>query len=236
MKTKDIDKLIENALVAPNKRLEIRRLMKLAGRDRSGKAVAGLRYGLFQKILDAATAGEMLSSRALNEVLNAPAVPLSAVPEGATMPTLREALVQERLITPQQNENFDVLLGKLDSFESAVKTPGALNDVLDTEDAVFELLARILGANVGAMSGLSQATGAGLVVAHAGSREARRRLIKVPRFKVKSVMVEAMFNPKLMAKLLEMPVGVRAKEARQRQINAFLLAAGLRTSQDEETE
>ena len=236
MKTKDIDKLIENALVAPNKRLEIRRLMKLAGRDRSGKAVAGLRYGLFQKILDAATAGEMLSSRALNEVLNAPAVPLSAVPEGATMPTLREALVQERLITPQQNENFDVLLGKLDSFENAVKTPGALNDVLDTEDAVFELLARILGANVGAMSGLSQATGAGLVVAHAGSREARRRLIKVPRFKVKSVMVEAMFNPKLMAKLLEMPVGVRAKEARQRQINAFLLAAGLRTSQDEETE
>jgi hypothetical protein len=236
MKTKDIDKLIENALVAPNKRQEIRRLMKLAGRDRSGQAVAGLRYGLFQKILDAATAGEMLSSRALNEVLNAPAVPLSAVPEGATMPTLREALVQERLITPQQNENFDVLLGKLESFESAVKTPGALSDVLDTEDAVFELLARILGANVGAMSGLSQATGAGLVVAHAGSREARRRLIKVPRFRVKSVMVEAMFNPKLMAKLLEMPVGVRAKAARQRQINAFLLAAGLRTSEDEETE
>jgi hypothetical protein len=236
LKTKDIDKLIENALVAPNKMQEIRRLMKLAGRDRSGKALAGLRYGLFQKILDAATAGEMLSSRALNEVLNAPAVPLSAIPEGATMPTLREALVQERLITPQQNENFDVLLGKLDSFESAVKTPGALSGVLDTEDAMFELLARILGANVGAMSGLSQATGAGLVVAHAGSREARRRLIKVPRFRVKSVMVEAMFNPKLMAKLLEMPVGVSAKAAQQRQINAFLLAAGLRTSQDEETE
>ena len=236
MNTKDIDKLIENALVAPNKRQEIRRLMKLAGRDRSGKAVAGLRYGLFQKILDAATAGEMLSSRALNEVLNAPAVPLSAVPEGATMPTLREALVQERLITPQQNENFDVLLGKLDSFESAVKTPGALSDVLDTEDAMFEMLARILGANVGAISGLARATGAGLVVAHAGSREARRRLIKVPRFRVKSVMVEAMFNPKLMAKLLEMPVGVRAKAAQQRQINAFLLAAGLRTSEDEETE
>ena len=99
---------------------------------------------------------------------------------------------------------------------------------------MFELLTRILGANVGGMSGLSQASGAGLVVAHAGSKEAQRRLIKVPRFRVKSVMVEAMFNPKFMAKLLEMPVGLRAEEALQRQINAFLLAAGLRSATDEE--
>ena len=230
----DIDKLIERALVAPNKVEEFHRLIKIARRDRSGKALDGLRYSLFQKILDASTSGKMLSSRALNEVLNAPAMPSSALPEGAPIPTLRETLVRERLITPQQNENFDVLLAKLDNFENAVKTPGALSDVLETEDAMFELLTRILGANVGGMSGLSQASGAGLVVAHAGSKEAQRRLIKVPRFRVKSVMVEAMFNPKFMAKLLEMPVGLRAEEALQRQINAFLLAAGLRSATDEE--
>lgn len=232
----NIDKLVERALVAPNKVEEMRRLIKLARRDKSGKALDGLRYALFQKILDASTAGEMLSSRALREVLSSPAMPSSALPEGAQVPTLREALAQERLITPQQNQNFDVLLGKLDKFESAVKTPGELSDVLESEDAMFELLTRILGANLGGMSGLSQTSGAGLVVAQAGSKESRRRLIKVPRFRVKSVMTEAMFNPKFMAKLLEMPTGGRPREVLQRQINAFLLAAGLRSATDEETE
>ena len=50
---------------------------------------------------------------------------------------------------------------------------------------------------------------------------------------MREVLTEAVLNPKLMAALLRKPVGVKAKQARDRQIYAFLLQAGII---DEETE
>jgi hypothetical protein len=53
---------------------------------------------------------------------------------------------------------------------------------------------------------------------------------KMPRAKVQSILVEAMFNPALMKKLLEKPTSIQEKILQAKQINAFLIQAGIPTN------
>ena len=49
----------------------------------------------------------------------------------------------------------------------------------------------------------------------------------MPRAKVQQILVEAMFNPKLMQELLRKPITPKQVLQQKRQINAYLIAAGI---------
>jgi hypothetical protein len=239
MGNRDIDKQIRNALIAPDKREVLVAIRNLVQRDGSGKAMAGVRHSLWQQMLDTATMPNgILSSRALREILNAPAVPLSKLPPGQDVsPTLRQELSRVGILNKSQDKNIDTLLAAADKFENALNTSGITPDFLENESALLELITRITGANIGAMGAVAGRTGSGLILAATGSRVLREQVINIPKATVRQVLVEAMSNPKLMATLLEKPVSMGAKIARQRQLNAYLLAVGLQSSyDDEETE
>jgi hypothetical protein len=234
----DIDKQIRGALIAPDKREVLVAIRNLAQRDGSGKAMAGVRHSLWQQMLDTATMSNgILSSRALREILDAPAVPLSKLPPGQDVsPTLRQELSRVGILNKNQNQSIDKLLEATDKFEFAINTSGVTPDFLENESALLELITRIAGANIGAMGAIASRTGSGLIAAHAGSRMLRENVINIPIFSLSPHLVEAMNNPKLMATLLEKPVSMGAKIARQRQLNAYLLAVGLQSSYDDEEE
>jgi hypothetical protein len=232
----DVDKHIRNALIAPDKREVLVAIRNLVQRDGSGKAMAGVRHSLWQQMLDTATMPNgILSSRALREILNAPAVPLSKLPPGQDVsPTLRQELSRVGILNKSQDKNIDTLLAAADKFENALNTSGITPDFLENESALLELITRITGANIGAMGAVAGRTGSGLILAATGSRVLREQVINIPKATVRQVLVEAMSNPKLMATLLEKPVSMGAKIARQRQLNAYLLAVGLQSSYDDE--
>ena len=99
--------------------------------------------------------------------------------------------------------------------------------MLGGEDIFFDLLLRIGGATVGGNSVIGNATGTPLVAAGAGVRASQKLFDKMPKMRVKSVLAEAINDPKLMATLLEKPTTVKAKAARDKRLYAALLQAGL---------
>lgn len=92
-----------------------------------------------------------------------------------------------------------------------MRNRGNVDDLLGTEDAVFDLLTRIGGANIGTAGAVGAQTGSSLIAASAGSKFLRNLLNKMPRTKVRDILVEAMYNPKLMQKLLEKPTSAKTK-------------------------
>ena len=122
------------------------------------------------------------------------------------------------------------MANKADIFEDALKNTGTVDNLLGEEDAILTMLARIFGANLGAKGAAAGATGSTLVAASAGSRFVRNMVNKMPRAKVQSILVEAMFNPALMKKLLEKPTSIQEKILQAKQINAFLIQAGIPTN------
>jgi len=71
------------------------------------------------------------------------------------------------------------------------------------DSAIMDVLAAALGSNLASKSPISSGLGAGLVVAQAGAKAARQQLLKLPVGKVNDVLVQAMFDHKLMADLLQ---------------------------------
>ena len=64
----------------------------------------------------------------------------------------------------------------------------------------------------------------------------RKMFDKVPNAKISDVLIEAAENPRFMVKLLERPTSVRQARNLERQINAYLINAGLTPVVSEERE
>ena len=86
-------------------------------------------------------------------------------------------------------------------------------------------LQRVVGANIG--GALGQGSGAPLVAAGAGSKLVRNFFDKLPAAKVTEILKEAANNPALMANLLEKPTSIQKQRELLRQLNGFLVNAGI---------
>jgi hypothetical protein len=178
----------------------------------------GLQYATLETLLDAATSSKgMISGSGLEALL--------AQKTGGT--TVRGALSSTGVLTQSQLKNIDRIIAKSKNLEQALASTDRAEDLLGTSDLLFDLLLRIGGANVGSMSAASGATGAPLVLAGAASRSARTAFDKMPKLRVKSIIAEAVKNPKLMADLLSKPTSATARAARDRRVNAVLVQAGV---------
>ena len=218
LRTNNMNEYVQGILRSNNVSGGLDDAARLAKRSGDPAVMDGLRYSIYETFLDTAkTDGGLISGNRLEALLNAK----------SGNQTLRQTLLKNGTFTSGQMRNIDRLINKTKQFETALANTSRAEDLLGGEDIFFDLLLRIGGATVGGNSVIGNAAGTPLVAAGAGSRASQKLFDKVPKLRVKSVIAEAINDPKLMATLLEKPTTVKAKAARDKRLYAALLQAGL---------
>ena len=214
----NINTIIENVLKSPTPTGALQELVKVT----SNRGRQGLQYTIMQSLLKLGTVSRgnefIISGTRLNQILNKPT---------ETGISLGETLVNTGALNTNQKNNLDELVNKSTVFENAVINKSNLDDLLGAESAIFNLFQRVLGSNIGAEGAVGSVSGSPLVAAAAGSKATQAILGKMPRAKVQQILVEAMFNPELMQELLRKPITPKQVFQQRKQINAYLLAAGI---------
>ena len=213
--------VVNNAFESKFQVEAFRDLTNMVKRAKSPEALEGLRHEVFDTLLSKATikGGDLdglISGKQLEELLS------SKVGDK----TLRQNLLNSKLVTPEQLTNLAHIGRKARIFEEAATDPAKLNTIITTGDGVVNLLARVIGSKVGANSAVGQVMGGTTLIAQSAfAKMAQKTIEKVPALKVQSVLTKAMEDPKFMAMLLEM--GPKAPKQVNTRINAYLLQAGL---------
>lgn len=216
--TNNVNEFINRVLRSGDVAGGIKDVSRLAKKSGDPSVLDGLRYGVYETLLDnATTSSGMISGTRLDQLLSAK----------TGNQTVRQTLMVNGLFNSQQMKNLDRLIAKTKQFESALANTDQFENLLGKEDIFFDLLVRIGGANLGGSSALGQAAGAPLVLAGAGVRTAKNVFEKMPKLRVKTILAEAIKDPKLMADLLERPTTAKLKAARNKRLNAVLVQAGI---------
>ncbi len=216
--TNNVNEFINRVLRSGDVAGGIKDVSRLAKKSGDPTVLDGLRYGVYETLLDnATTSSGMISGTRLDQLLSAK----------TGNQTVRQTLMVNGLFNSQQMKNLDRLIAKTKQFESALANTDQFENLLGKEDIFFDLLVRIGGANLGGSSALGQAAGAPLVLAGAGVRTAKNVFEKMPKLRVKTILAEAIKDPKLMADLLERPTTAKLKAARNKRLNAVLVQAGI---------
>lgn len=215
---------INRVLSGPNRVTQyasLARSAKNAGPD----AVAGLRSATLEGIFKGATdqAGNFDFERLAQSLLN-------KGPSGRDQNVL-ELMRANGVLDAAADERLRAIVNRATRLESALRTPAGVNQLVDDPDALTDFLTRTVGANIGAKAG--GGGGATLVAASAGSKLMRKYFQKLPANKVQEVLIEAAENPRFMAMLLEKPQSAKQARDLTRQINAFLISAGITAASDD---
>lgn len=181
----------------------------IAGGEQS---ISGLRSILIEELLDSATTSGRLSGKALKENLR----------QTKVLDYLRE----KGVVDAKRQANLNKLADAAETIESYRTTRTGKFDLGKTSP-IEDFLIRVVGARIGALSLIGEATGASLVAAGAGSKALRALLSDMPALRVRDVLARAVEEPDFMAELLSKPTSVRARNARDTRILAYLLASGL---------
>lgn len=217
---------VRNAVNSPYPQRSYQQLVKLARRGPEG-AVDGLKASTLDHAARSATsASGGFSFERYAQVLNDPV--------SGRGPSLMQMMRNGGVISGDEASRMGLILREAARIEKSVATKAKMSEVVDQPSALFDLVVRIVGANIGGASILGQSSGAPIVLAGAGSKTARYLFEKLPRTRVMDVIQEASQNPQFMARLLEKPRTPARAEQLARQINAFLIQAGM--VQDENAE
>ena len=189
--------------------------------QRSGpEAVAGLRAATLESVFQTATRNDgTVNFAQLQQLLTRPA----SLQRGS--PNLLQTMTQNGVLDQAGADRLSMILERAATVQKAATTRSDIDKLVGEPDMLSNFLQRVVGANIG--GALGQGTGAPLVAAGAGSRLAQNFFDKLPAAKVTEVLSEAAKNPALMAKLLEKPTSVQKQTELMRQINGFLINAGI---------
>lgn len=217
-----IDKFIAKTInTSTNKSKDLRDLFRLVSGNKD--AVKGLRASIFENVIDNGfdpVTGVLTGSKIRGY--------LNQVPVGDV--TLKEALIKSGAISPEQMRRIDIIASKADKLNTAIKSEQNASEFLKKEGLISRFIAamtRAVGARLGAQSPMARGTGAQLVFASEGSKLAREIALISPKVSIDGVLAEAMFNPKLMAELLKNPKSGTFRLKTKKQIEAYLIQAGL---------
>ena len=227
IKTDDPVVAVGNVLSGPNARRGFTQFAKLARRSGEG-AVSGLRSSALKNAFDKATdhVGRFSFER-FDRILKSG---LSKEDVG-----LIPLMEQNGLMNAGISYRLKRLIRRGVEIEQALANQKKLDKLMEEPDAMFDLVTRIVGANLGSMGAAAQ--GSSLIAAHAGSRFARNFAEKIPATKTSEVLELAAKDPKFMAMLLRKVKTPAARAQVEKQINAYLYGAGLQfgTEQEETT-
>ena len=225
LKTKYPGEAVDAALKSANPDQEIKALVRLVKKSGDPAAVEGLRYSVVEELLKKASVSQRIAGEEV-EVLSGRALDL-LLRDKVKGKTLANTLVNSGLFTKEQAKGFYSLIRETAKFEKAIANTGAMDELFGQGSRVYDLLLRITGANIGAGSGLAQASGSSLVLASAGSKTMRDIFGTMPKLRARSVLMEAIQDPKYMADLLSMETSVAKRAATDRRIRLALINAGV---------
>lgn len=207
---------INTVLNSRNPRAGYRQLVNLAQRGPTG-AVDGLKAATLDHASRGATnAAGGFSFERYRQVLTRPM---------GRDPSLLDMMNQNGVMSKEEFTRLNLILANASKIENALAGRARLDEVVANPSALFDLVVRGIGANIGGQ--LGGGTGAPLVMAGAGVRTAQNLLERMPLTRMNDVMVEASKNPRFMAALLERPRSVEHKRELTQQVNAYLMQAGI---------
>lgn len=201
LKGNDLNEVVTNALGSKYRKQAFEDLVRVAKKadkvSKSGDSEVfdGLRFGVLDTILTKATkatkGGDLISGDALSALLK----------KESGGKTLRQTLLDTRVLTPQQSKNLNTLIAKTQEFEAALATTARTENILGEKSVMFNLFNRLLGSNIGSLSAVGRTNP--LLAAGAGSQATQKLLEKIPRLKLSGVIAQAVKDPKFMAMLLQ---------------------------------
>lgn len=197
----DPTRVMKAALAGPNPTADMDQIFLLARKD--SKALEGARRSYLDLLFNASAVklnlpgGEttLISGARLRGVLNAG--------DGGVL----RAAKKSGVLNNGEVKRLNTIADEADKIESAMKFPGQLDKVVKDPSMLTDLLARVVGANIGSHSIFAKTSGAQLVMAQAGSRFVRNLIDKLPAQNITKVLRAAVRDPDLMAALLTKPVG-----------------------------
>jgi hypothetical protein len=190
------------------------------------EAVAGLRSAALENVFKQATdqTGAFNFERLAQSLLY-------KGPSGRD-PSLLEIMRRNNVLDQAADKRLRDIVSRAARLQTALDTPAGMDKLVPEADALSNFITRVIGARIGAQAG--SGSGATLVAASAGSKLLRNFMERIPANKTQDILIEAANNPRFMAMLLEKPT--TAKQARDltRQMNAYLVNAGIVAAQPEE--
>ena len=182
----DADKAMHTLLNAPKQGADgkiMREMVKKVQADKTGTATAGLKTAFGEYVIDYATTGNQGLSG--NKML--------------TMLKKHDASARE-LLTPGELKRFKRIGAELQRINKAQAAKGARGGVIDDNASIMlSVLVRVVGAKAGA--NLAQG-GAGLQAAAIGSKTAMDKIKSLVNDDARSLLIEAIEDPKKMTVLL----------------------------------
>lgn len=184
------------------------------------EAIAGLRSATLESVFTSATRGDgTLDFARLNQLLNKPA----SLQQGSQ--SLFETMSRTGVLDQAASQRLNTIIERAATLQRAATTRSDIDKLVGEPDMLSNFLQRVVGANIG--GALGQGSGAPLVAAGAGSKLVRNFFDKLPAAKVTEILKEAANNPALMANLLEKPTSIQKQRELLRQLNGFLVNAGI---------
>ncbi|MEM9477855.1 MAG: hypothetical protein AAGA71_21425 [Pseudomonadota bacterium] len=197
-----------------------------AAQDKTGQALAGLKAGLLDHLMQTARTGRfddvgqpILSGRALLGQLTDP----------------KQAAVLNQILTKEERGRVKRIAAQLRNVETAsVRLPTVGDPMNDTPNQVIGFVARIAAARQGARAG--QGTGGGqLVIAGEFSKRVSRILKNLTNDTAEQLLKDAVQDPDLFkALLLRDNATVGLKDPRIRSLSEWAIGAGVVSSMEEE--
>lgn len=222
LKTDDPIVAVGNVLTGPNTRRNFTQLAKLA-KGSSQASVDGLRSSTIKNAFDRATntSGQFSFSR-LDQIMKKG---LSKEDQG-----ILPLMLQTGVIDRTGAKRLKDLMTRGIEIEDALGNKKKLDKLIENPDLLFDLVVRIVGANIGtklsALNPSGRTAGSSLIAASAGSRFARNFAEKIPATKVSEILELAANDQKFMATLLKKAKTIKQSRELERQMNAFLISAG----------
>ena len=222
---------VENPTVAVTKVLQgknperdYQKISSLAKRGGPG-ATEGLKTSTLDSILSKSkTADGMSFSKFKSNLLDPPA---------RGQPSILTMMQREGVITPAAAKELKKIIEKAAEIETRIGTSREMGAVIDEPDQLFDLLVRVVGANVGGHSAIASSSGAGLVVASATVRTFRNFMEKMPSTRIVDVLVEASESPEVMSLLLKKAKTPKEAQAIISQLRAPFISAGIIAGEEE---
>lgn len=199
---------------------------------RSGpEATAGLRTATLESAMTAAQSPKGdLSFNTLRRLMTSP------IKGAKNLPSRLEIMKKNGVMTEKQADQFEELLERAVKIEDSLQDAATIDNLIPELGALTDFVVRVSGAKLASKGLAGGVGGESLIVAAAGSKAMRKMFDKVPNAKISDVLIEAAENPRFMVNLLKRPTSVRQARDLERQINAYLINAGLTPIVSEERE
>ena len=143
--------------------------------------------------------------------------------------SLMSKLKTKGVFTVDEVRNLEKMVNEMAVMEKSILEKGVIEGIDTPMNALQDLMARIIGARLGASFSEGNAS---LIAASAGSRFVRNALDKVPQSMMRDFLFEAMKDPALVADLLKKGKTIGEKVKLAKRINAWFLGSGLGFTQE----